>query len=187
MRPTGTSRLGLLLALFIFWPFGAAAQEPDVVDTIPSENLMLGRTPFAVQGFADWNYAAVAPAGEHSSFYNGALDLFITSRLSDRWSVLAEIVLESLSSEFSADLERLQVTYEQSDALRVSIGRVHSPILRWAVTNHHGQFMQTPVDNPIIARWEDQPGAWPLHCTAMGTARCTTTMSSTTRTTSSGA
>ncbi len=124
---------------------------------------MVGKTPITIQGFGDWNYVARAPAGEHSSFHDGAFEFFVTSRLSDHWSVLAELVFESSGNELSTDLERFQVTYDHSDALRVSIGRVHNPILRWSVTNHHGLFLETPVDNPIIARWEDRPGLWPLH------------------------
>ena len=124
---------------------------------------MLGKTPFTIQGFGDVNYFANPGQGQHSGFHDGAFEFFVTSRLSDHWSVLAELVFEPDGNELSTDLERFQITYERSDAFRISVGRVHSPIMRWSVTNHHGLFMETPVDNPIIARWEDKSGLWPLH------------------------
>ena len=116
-----------------------------------------------MQGFGDVNYLASAPDGEFGGFQNGALDLFATSRLSDRWSALAELVFETDGNSLATDLERFQFTFEQSDALRLSAGRMHNPFLRWPITNHHGLYNQTPIDRPIIARWEDAPGLWPTH------------------------
>ncbi len=143
----------------------AMAQEPtrEVTEGIPSEPIMLGKTPFTIQGFGNVNYVAVAPQPAHSGFEDGAFEFFISSRLSDHWTVLAELVFEPDGNSLSVDLERFQLTFELSDVFRISAGRVHNPILRWAVTNHHGLFMQTPINNPIIARWEDDGGLWPLH------------------------
>ncbi len=154
----------LVLSGALLAGLGARAQEPrEISEGIPSDPMMLGKTPFTIQGFGDVNYVARAAEGEHSGFQNGAFEFFVASRLSDRWTVLAELVFEPGGNSLSTDLERFQLTYEQSDAFRISAGRVHSPILRWSVTNHHGLFMQTPIDNPIIARWEDDGGLWPLH------------------------
>lgn len=116
-----------------------------------------------MQGFGDVNYLAGVPEGEHGGFVNGALDLFATSRLGDHWFALAELVFETDGNSLATDLERFQFTYEHSDALRISAGRMHNPLLRWPITAHHGLFNQTPVDRPIIARWEDEPGLWPTH------------------------
>lgn len=123
----------------------------------------VGLTPFTIQGFGDVNYITRAPEGESRGFVNGALDLFVTSALGDRWSALVELVFESVQGGFVTDLERFQFTYEHSDALRISAGRVHNPLLRWPTIYHHGKFTHTPIDQPIIARWEDEPGLWPMH------------------------
>jgi hypothetical protein len=124
---------------------------------------MVGATPLVIQGFGDVNYVARAPDDGRSGFVNGAFDLFATSRLSDRWSALAELVFEVDDEGLATDLERFQFTYEYSDGFRVSAGRMHNPLLRWPVITHHGLFMQTPIERPIIARWEDEPGLWPMH------------------------
>ena len=123
----------------------------------------IGTTPFTLQGFGDVNYLTRAPEGEGRGFVNGAFDLFATSSLGDHWSALVELVFETLRGELVTDLERFQFTYEHSDALRISAGRMHNPLLRWPTTYHHGRFTHTPIEQPIIARWEDEPGLWPMH------------------------
>ena len=162
MRHRFNLRGGPLLAaaLLVAAAPGAWAQQSTPVEA-PTEHI--GTTPFVMQGFGDVNYLASAPEPEHGGFQNGALDLFVTARLSDRWSALAELVFETEGNAFTTDLERFQFTFEQSDALRISAGRIHNPFLRWPMISHHGLFNQTPVDRPIIARWEDEPGLWPMH------------------------
>jgi len=152
----------LVCGLGLSHPVRAWAQDPvSADDPVPAEPL--GATPLVLQGFGDVNYVASAPDGGKSGFVNGAFDLFATSRLGDHWSALAELVFEVGEDGLATDLERFQFTYEYSDAFRVSAGRMHNPLLRWPVTTHHGVFMQTPIERPIVARWEDEPGLWPMH------------------------
>ena len=156
----------LLLSGALFACLAARAQDApgEISEGIPADpTLMLGKTPFTIQGFGDFDYIARAAEGEHSGFRNGAFEFVVSSRLSDHWTALGELVFEPDGNTLSTDLERFQLTYEMSDAFRISAGRVHNPILRWSVTNHHGLFMQTTINNPIIARWEDHNGLWPLH------------------------
>lgn len=149
----------LAAALVLCLATDAVAQDPP--PAIPQEHI--GATPFTMQGFGDINYLAGVPEPGRSGFVNGALDLFATSRLGDHWSALAELVFETDGNALATDLERFQFTYEYSDAFRLSAGRMHNPFLRWPIVNHHGLFNQTSVDRPIIARWEDSPGLWPMH------------------------
>lgn len=142
-------------------PEVCAQDRPPAAD--PGAAEQMAATPLLLQGFGDINYVATAPDGARSGFVNGAFDLFATSRLGDHWSALAELVFEVSDDGLATDLERFQFTYEHSDAFRVSGGRVHNPLLRWPITFHHGVFNQTPIDRPIIARWEDEPGLWPMH------------------------
>ena len=160
-RSARTLPLPLLTVCLLAHGTVASAQPPGAAEPQSTEHL--GATPFVMQGFGDVNYVTTGLDGEHGGFRNGALDLFATSQLGDRWSALAELVFESDGNTLSTDLERFQFTYEQSDALRLSAGRMHNPFLRWPVTFHHGLFTQTPVDRPIMARWEDEPGLWPMH------------------------
>ena len=142
---------------------GAPAQE---ITGDEAQAPGLGATPFTIQGFGDIDYIAGSSEGRNG-FTQGAFDLFATSRLGDHWSALAELVFETDGNELASDLERFQFTYEQSDALRISVGRMHNPLLRWPITNHHGLFNQTPIERPIVARWEDEPGLWPTHFVGM--------------------
>ena len=160
----GLLALGLLAANgLVAGPAVVWAQELPQTDDLGATEISMGRTPFALQGFGDVNYTADPPGEEQGGFSNGALDLFATSRLGDHWSALAELVFEADGNTLATDLERFQFTYEHSDAFRISAGRVHNPFLRWPITNHHGLFHQTTIDRPIIARWEDEPGLWPMH------------------------
>ncbi len=160
----GLLALGFLAANgLVAGPGEVWAQDPPQTDDLVATEISMGRTPFALQGFGDVNYIADPPGDEQGGFRNGALDLFATSRLGDHWSALAELVFEADGNALATDLERFQFTYEHSDALRISAGRVHNPFLRWPITFHHGLFNQTSIDRPIIARWEDEPGLWPMH------------------------
>jgi len=150
------------VAIALAWPLPVQAQDPDPDPDSPAHAAM-GTTPFTIQGFGDLNYVSSAVDDEFGGFKNGALDLFVTSRLGNHWSAVVELVFEADDNALTADLERFQFTYEHSDAFRVSAGRVHNPLMRWPVMNHHGLFNQTPSESPIIARWEDEAGLWPMH------------------------
>lgn len=98
-------------------------------------------------------------AGKKSGFRNGTLDLYLNGQISDHWSAVVELNFEHIGT----DLERYQLNYEYSDAFRLAVGRVHNPLVRWNVDQHHGLYMQTPIDRPSMANWEDTPGLWPVH------------------------
>jgi hypothetical protein len=150
------------LVIVVTRPMPVEAQDPDP-DLDPAAQAPMGITPFTIQGFGDINYLSSTLEDEFGGFKTGSLDLFVTSRLGNHWSVVVEIVFEAEDNAVAVDLERFRFTYEHSDAFRVSAGRFHNPLLRWPVTSHHGLFNQTPIESPIIARWEDDAGLWPMH------------------------
>lgn len=115
-----------------------------------------------IDGFGDFNLQTKTTE-EQSHFRNGALDLFMTSAFAERFSALAELVFESDANNLVTDLERWQVSYEPSRFLRLDLGRVHTPLAYWNHWHHHGTFLQTPIDRPAMARFEDEPGLWPVH------------------------
>ena len=43
------------------------------------------------------------------------------------------------------------------------MGREHNPLVRWNTALHHGLYMQTPIERPSMARFEDDGGPWPVH------------------------
>lgn len=101
---------------------------------------------------------------QKSGFRNGGLDFFVRAQMNDRWSALTEVVMESDDlNALHVDVERVEIRYKQSTALNFSAGRMHNPLIRWNITQHHAAIMATPIDRPAITRWEDSPGILPAH------------------------
>ncbi len=161
MRPVPicSGRIALRRAFLTLLIFAAGVAGVQAQEQAPPIDL----SQFNIGVFADAGYSASRRHGEKQGFRLGAIDLYGTGQISDRWSALIELVFENDQNELVTDLERLQVSYDYSDALRVSAGRIHNPLIRWNVAQHHGAFIQTPIDKPAITRWEDQPGLWPVH------------------------
>ena len=118
---------------------------------------------FLLNIFGNVGYTTAPAPGDHSGFDIGPFDLYATTRLSDHWSALGELVFENDNNELSTDLERFLVAWEPASALRLRVGREHSPLVRWNTALHHGLYMQTPVERPAMARFEDDNGPWPVH------------------------
>ena len=120
------------------------------------------------RGFSDVQYHASDQRGETHSFSLGQFNLFITSKLSDRLSVLAEAVVEA--DEHNAvgiDLERLLLQYTPSDYFNVSFGRYHTAIGWYNTAYHHSAFMQTALGRPFLFAFEDGGGILPVHSVGM--------------------
>jgi hypothetical protein len=67
--------------------------------------------------------------GSHGNFYTGDFDLLLTARISDKASVLSEIVFgEEDAQKFGVDLERVLFKYDYNVYLRMSFGRYHTGI-----------------------------------------------------------
>lgn len=113
--------------------------------------------------FADVDVTAKPREGENAAAELGGLDLYMTGQLSEHWSALAELVFEQLDGELVTDLERLQVSYSRRQLLRLTVGRVHNPLVKWNIDHHHGAYLQTTIDKPELSNWEDEPGLWPVH------------------------
>ena len=138
---------------------GAAAQhgehDPD----------QLGGPPrLQIQGFADVNLRASSERGSHTSFALGQLDLFITSRLSEKVDVLSELIVEAdRRNEFSLEIHRLLLQYTPNDNLRLGVGRFHTAIGYYNTAYHHGSWFQTAANRPFIFAFEGKGGILPLH------------------------
>ena len=117
-----------------------------------------------VQGYADINLRASNEKGRTTSFALGQLDLFITSKLSEKFSVLSELIIEAdENNEFSIEIHRLLLRYAHNDYLTLSAGRYHSAIGYWNTAYHHGSWFQTTVNRPFIFSFESKGGILPLH------------------------
>src|SRR5262249_6593051 len=153
----------------------AVGQAPRSLPTETSSDSMSTASPneqglnphLNMRGFADVgffsNHNGTAPFG-HSAFALGQFNLFITSRLSQRASMLSEVVIEAdPSNEVGVDLERLLFNYDVNDYLQFSVGRYHTAIGYYNTAFHHSTWMQTAVGRPFLFEFEDDGGILPIH------------------------
>src|SRR5438132_14338062 len=101
-------------------------------------------------GFGDVVFAHVNSRGT-TAFDTGEIDVFVTARLSDDWSLLAEGFLQEVrragdvdlpsTKHLELDVERLNAVYNPSDLLRLEMGQIHTGIIRWNAREHRGRFL----------------------------------------------
>ena len=104
------------------------------------------------------------PTPAHSAFQSGEFDLLFSSRLSDKLSFLAEVVLgPDNTNAFSPDIERYQLTYRANRYFSASAGRFHTSIGYYNTAYHHGNWFSTAEGRPIMYLFEDSGGILPVH------------------------
>jgi hypothetical protein len=120
---------------------------------------------FEFKGFADVSYSKSSEDGaDQGAFALGAVDFYLAQQIDDRTDVLVEFVIESDDAgEFVVDLERLQLGYIFSDALKLRAGRFHTVLGYWNTAYHHGTQLQTAATRPSFLEFEDDGGILPVH------------------------
>ncbi|MFQ5445131.1 MAG: hypothetical protein ACE5EK_11015, partial [Nitrospinales bacterium] len=99
-----------------------------------------------------------------NNFTNGGVDLFITSQISSKLSFLNETVFEfGPGGQNILDVERVMLKYDFANWLNVGLGRGHTALGYWNQRFHHGTWLHTTTDRPIIYRFEDDGGILPVH------------------------
>jgi hypothetical protein len=135
------------------------AQEPQDNNPAPRVNLHL---------FGDFGYQASGQKDVTNSFYIGSVDLFMTGALTQRVSVLGELLfIPNMDNSFSVDVERLLLQYKQNDYFNFSMGRYHSAIGYYNTAFHQGAWFQTTIDRPFMYAFDDQGGFLPLQQVGM--------------------
>jgi hypothetical protein len=125
---------------------------------------MPGTQGMQFRGFSDIRYHASDGRQNPSTFALGQFNLFITSKLSDKFSVLSELVVEAdENNSMGVDLERLLFQYTANDYFNLSFGRYHTAIGYYNTAYHHSTWMQTTVDRPFLFAFEDEGGILPVH------------------------
>jgi hypothetical protein len=100
--------------------------------------------------------------GSSGNFAVGDTDLFLTSQLTSKVSVLTEIAFsEQSNGEFETDVERVLLKYDANDYLKMSFGRFHTATSYYNSVFHHGGWLQTTADRPIIVEFSDHGGMVP--------------------------
>ena len=113
--------------------------------------------------FGDLGYSASDKKGETNSFHLGSLDLFMTGSLSERVSILGEVLFVPQSdNSITADVERLLLQYRHNDYFNFAIGRYHTSIGYYNTAFHQGAWFQTAIDRPFMYAFDDQGGFLPL-------------------------
>jgi hypothetical protein len=111
------------------------------------------------------------PTPPHTAFQAGEFDLFITSKLSDHLSFLAEVVLgPDTTNVFGIDIERYQFTYRKNRYFSASAGRFHTSIGYYNTAFHHGNWFSTAEGRPIMYLFEDAGGILPVHMVGLSFA-----------------
>jgi hypothetical protein len=95
-------------------------------------------------------------------FSLGQFVLHMTSALSSRVNFFGELSFTARSDAgqgspaapgFNAEVERMILRFDQSDQLKLSIGRYHTPINWWNTAFHHGQWLQTTIARPEMIQF----------------------------------
>ncbi|MBI4384617.1 MAG: hypothetical protein HY579_11355 [Nitrospinae bacterium] len=132
--------------------------------TEPQERSDYDLPSLQIRGFGHLQYDANSAVESSSdrqtnNFTNGAVDLFITSQVAKKLSFLNETLFEPQRDGSNVlDVERALLKYEFSDRLNLAMGRGHTALGYWNHRFHHGTWLYTTVDRPIIYRFEDAGG-----------------------------
>jgi hypothetical protein len=100
--------------------------------------------------------------GSQGNFYTGDFGLFLTSKLTDKASVLSEIVFEEGDAQnYKVDLRRLLLKYDLNDHLKMSFGRYQTNIgyYNWAFRS--AAWLQTTADRPLVMQFASNGGLLP--------------------------
>jgi hypothetical protein len=124
-----------------------------------------------IKGYNDVQVGSLNAPGAPSQhgFALGQLDLFITSRINENTSFLAETVFEwdSESNSWVLDVERVVASYSFNNLANVSVGKLFSPFGYWNSVYNHGALIQPTIQRPNIVRFEDEGGFLPVHQVGM--------------------
>jgi hypothetical protein len=132
----------------------AVAHDHDAADEAAAAAAAEGRwsTPRTqIHWFSDVGYTVSDRAAATSSFGLGQLDLFLTSALNERWTVLSEIVFRAnADNRFTVNPERLLLQYQPSDRVQIAMGRFHSAVGYYNTVYHHGSWFETAAARPSL-------------------------------------
>jgi hypothetical protein len=135
------------------------APEPAIEE--PRVHSVNDRLKLNVFGEVGFKTADLKPSA--NTFEIGSLDLFMTARLSEKVSALAEVLfLAAADNSITPDVERLLLQYRHNDHFTAGIGRYHTSIGYYNTAFHQGSWFQTTVDRPFMYAFDDAGGFLPL-------------------------
>jgi hypothetical protein len=112
----------------------------------------------------DYDLPSLKIHTDNNNFTLGGVDLVITSKIAKKLSFLNETVFEfGADGANILDIERVLLKYEAYDWLNITMGRGHTALGYWNQRFHHGTWLQTTTDRPLIYAFEDDGGILPIH------------------------
>lgn len=100
--------------------------------------------------------------GSAGSFFTGDFNLFLTSRLTPRTSVLSEIDFEEADAQsYKLDLRRILLKYDYNDHLRLAFGRYQTSIGYYNWEFRSATWLQTTADRPLVMEFATNGGILP--------------------------
>ena len=157
------SRVGWAVACCAFILLAASVpargQGHEVAPPADAENQY---PSLRISGFADVNFSAQKRTEGTRGFSEGQFVLHLASALSPRTNVFGELSFTPrtdagtgtpAATGFNTEVERLIIRFDQSDRLKVSFGRYHTPINWWNTAYHHGQWLQTTISRPEMVQF----------------------------------
>jgi hypothetical protein len=100
--------------------------------------------------------------GSAGDFFVGDFDLFLTSRLTAKTSILADLDFQEADAQsFVFDLRRLLLKYDWNDHLNASFGRYQISLgyYNWAFRS--AAWLQTTADRPLVMEYSSDGGILP--------------------------
>jgi hypothetical protein len=145
----------------------SAAQDPHKPQSSQADQSSRDAQPeypsLHLSGFANIDFAAQDKSEGPRGFSEGQFVLHFASALSPRVNVFGEISFTPRADAgtggpppatgFNAEVERVIIRFDESDRLKVSFGRYHTPINWWNTAFHHGQWLQTTVSRPEMVQF----------------------------------
>ncbi len=147
----------------------AAALAALAPDTSQGDEHTLG--PLEFRGYSDFSFGrpifSTLPAGgltgSTTSFSLGDFDLFVNARIGSHLSVLGELLITSdFSNEFSAEMDRLMLTYSANKYFKISGGKYHTAIGYYTNEFYRARYFQTTTGAPILFTDEDDGEILPV-------------------------
>lgn len=117
---------------------------------------------FRLSGFADVDFSAQDRSEGARGFSDGQFVLHMAAALSPRVNVFGELSFTPRADAgagtppatgFNAEVERVIIRFDQSDQLKASFGRYHTPINWWNTAFHHGAWLQTTISRPEMVQF----------------------------------
>jgi hypothetical protein len=142
-------------------PAPAPAPEPTPAVEMPQVNEVAPR--LKLNFFGDLGYQTGHYYGPTNAFELSEFDMFATARISDRVSLLGEVLFTpGGDNNVSLDIERLSIKYRHNDYFAATIGRIHTDIGYYNTAFNRGDYFQTAIGRPALYEFDDQGGFLPL-------------------------